>query len=67
MCGLHALNNALSSATGRRVFSIEHVSDGLETLRAEHARDGLPWRVKDHASPSGDYSLVLLQWLLQNR
>ena len=43
------------------------VADGLQTLRQEHARDGLPWNVREHANPFGDYSLTLLQWLLQRR
>ena len=65
MCGLHALNNAAGSVTGTQTFTIHTIAEALRTLRAECGRDGLPFVVTDHASPSGDYSLQLLQWMLQ--
>ena len=66
-CGLHALNNVCGSCTGLQTFTIEDVIDGLRTLQEEHARDDMVWDVRAHVSASGDYSLTLLQWLLQRR
>ena len=67
LCGLHALNNACGSRTGRQTFTQEDAADGLHTLKKEYARDGLPWDIGEHASPRGDYSLKLLTWMLQRR
>ena len=67
MCGLHALNNALSCRTGRQIFDSHSIADAMQTLQQEHVRDQVPWSPRDHASPSGDYSLQLLQWMLLRR
>lgn len=67
MCGLHALNNICGTCTARQTFSTEDVADGLHTLRQEYSRDGLPFNIREHTKPSGDYSLALLQWMLQRR
>ena len=48
-------------------FSLDDVADGVRTLQEEYRRDGLPWNARDHVSLSGDYSLALLQWMLQRR
>jgi len=66
-CGLHALNNVCGACTGLQTFSLDDIADGIRTLKEEHARDGLPWNARDHVSLSGDYSLALLQWVLQRR
>jgi hypothetical protein len=67
MCGLHALNNICGTCTARQTFTTEDVADGLHTLEQEHRRDGLPFDIREHTRPSGDYSLALLQWMLQRR
>ena len=46
---------------------MQDVADGLQTLQEEHRRDGLFLKVREHARPFGDYSLALLQWMLQRR
>jgi hypothetical protein len=66
-CGLHALNNVCGAHTGLPSFSLDDVADGIQTLQEEYRRDGLPWNARDHVSLSGDYSLALLQWMLQRR
>ena len=66
-CGLHALNNVCGARAGLQSFSLDDIADGVRTLQEEHARDGLPWNARDHVSLSGDYSLALLQWVLQRR
>ena len=65
MCGMRALNNVLGSITHKQTFRVRDVADAVQTLQEEYIRDGLPWRCQDHVSPSGDYSLALLQWMLQ--
>ncbi len=67
MCGLHALNNICGTCTARQTFTTEDVADSLHTLEEEYRRDGLPFNIREHARPSGDYSLALLQWMLQRR
>ncbi len=67
MCGLHALNNAVGIVAKRRTFTEADVADGLKTLEQEYERDRLPWNVREHASPSGDYSYALLNWILLRR
>ena len=67
MCGLHALNNICGTCTARQTFTTEDVADGLHTLQQEYSRDGLRFDIREHARPSGDYSLALLQWMLQRR
>ena len=66
-CGLHALNNVCGARTGLQSFSLDDVADGIRTLQEEYRRDGLPWNARDHVSLFGDYSLALLQWVLQRR
>ena len=67
MCGLHALNNICGTCTARQTFTTEDVADGLHTLQQEYSRDGLRFDIREHARPSGDYSLALLQRMLQRR
>ncbi len=67
MCGLHALNNICGTCTAKQTFTTEDVADGLQTLEEEFRRDGLPFSIREHARPSGDYSIALLQWMLQRR
>ena len=67
MCGLHALNNICGTCAARQTFTTEDVADGLHTLQQEYSRDGLRFDIREHARPSGDYSLALLQWMLQRR
>ena len=66
-CGLHAFINVCGARAGLQSFSLDDIADGVRTLQEEHARDGLPWNARDHVSLSGDYSLALLQWVLQRR
>ena len=67
MCGLHALNNICGSCVGSQTFTVQDVADALQTLEEEYKRDRLPWSIREHAQPSGDYSLALLSWMLQRR
>ena len=65
MCGLHALNNGLGGHTGRRIFTLEHVTDAVVTMQKEFGRDGVEWDIREHVRPGGDYSYALLAWMCQ--
>ncbi|CAK0811873.1 unnamed protein product [Prorocentrum cordatum] len=60
-CGMHALNNALGFA-----LLDEGTVEASAHAFIEHAAlDGLPQRLRDHMSPSGDYSEAVLAFVLQ--
>ncbi|CAK0881113.1 unnamed protein product, partial [Prorocentrum cordatum] len=60
-CGMHALNNALGFA-----LLDEGTMEASAHAFIEHAAlDGLPQRLRDHMSPSGDYSEAVLAFVLQ--